>query len=226
MTTARKEPALLIFDLDGVLVDSEGLLVRHYSKELAGHGVDLSPDLLAQRFAGARGLRMNDLIFETSGFHLDDAILGAIRQSAQQALADDLIAIAGAQDLLSHLTGPRCICSNSSPSRIRKSLGTTGLTRFFEDAVLFSGVEVTQPKPHPEIHHKASAAFQVAPEDVIVIEDSLTGIEAALSAGCRVIGFYGGSHCPPDHDRTLMKAGAVKVTNRLSEIPQILAELL
>lgn len=221
-----KEPSLLIFDLDGVLVDSEGLLVRHYSKELAAHGVNLSPNLLARRFAGARGLRMNDLIFETSGFYLDDAILGDIRTSAQKALAEDLIAIEGARNLLSQLTGPRCICSNSSPSRIRKSLGTTGLTEYFDDGALFSGVEVANPKPHPEIHHKATASFQVAAKDVVVVEDSLTGIEAALSAGCRVIGFYGGSHCPPNHDRTLAEAGAIRVTNQLSDIPRILAELL
>ncbi len=216
---------LVIFDLDGVLVDSEWLMARVWSEQLAEHDIRITPRTLIDRFAGATDMSMVDVIREEAGASLPADILDRIRTVSRGRLQSDLEAIEGADTVLASLTDAKCICSNSAPDRIRKSLSVTGLERHFPDAHLFSAADVDRPKPHPDLHLHATRVMAVDPSRAVVIEDSVTGVTAAVAAGMTAIGFTGASHVGEGHDAALLGAGAATVCNRLSEVPMRLAEL-
>ena len=216
---------LVIFDLDGVLVDSEWLMARVWSEQLEEHGVRITPRTLIDRFAGATDMSMADVIREESGASLPTDILGRIRTVSRSRLQSDLEAVEGTDAVLAALTHAKCICSNSAPDRIRKSLAVTDLERHFPDTHLFSAADVERPKPHPDLHLHASRVMAVDPVRAVVIEDSVTGVTAAVSAGMTAIGFTGASHVGDGHDEALRDAGAAAVCSQFSEVPIRLAEL-
>ena len=100
----------------------------------------------------------------------------------------------------------RCVASSSAPARLRHSLSLTGLLRYFEPHV-FSATQVARGKPAPDLFLFAAASMQRAPAACVVIEDSVPGVQAAVAAGMRVIGFTGGGHCRPGHAERLRAAG-------------------
>lgn len=216
---------LVIYDLDGVLVDSEGLLARVWSRLLGEHGVSIAPDQLIRRFVGGTGQTMAAVIVAETGNSLADETLSVIRTQARAALARELAAVDGAADLVMRLSGARCICSNSAAERIDHSLERTGLSHLFSADQRISADHVDQPKPGPDMHLLAMERFAARPDRAVVIEDSVTGVTAAVAAGCRVIGFTGASHILPGTDIALRDAGADHVTDRLDAIPDLLARL-
>jgi len=216
---------LVIFDLDGVLVDSEWLMARVWSEQLQEHGVDIAPRTLIDRFAGATDMSMADVIREESGAALPADILNRIRTVSRSRLQNDLEAIDGVDAVLAALGHAKCICSNSAPDRIRKSLAVTDLDRHFPEVHLFSAADVERPKPHPDLHLHASRTMAAEPAHAVVIEDSVTGVTAAVSAGMTAIGFTGASHVGDGHEEALLTAGAVAVCGHFSEVPMRLAQL-
>lgn len=217
---------LVVFDLDGVLVDSEWLMARVWSEHLATYDVEISPRTLIDRFAGATDMSMADVIQAESGKRLTHDILGEIRNASRERLQNDLTAIDGADTLLSGLDVRKCVCSNSAPDRIRKSLSVTNLDGHFPDALLFSASDVERPKPHPDLHLHAADILSVDPVHAVVIEDSVTGVRAAVAAGMTAIGFTGASHVGDGHSDTLRDAGATSVCARLTDVPEHLAGLI
>ena len=112
----------------------------------------------------------------------------------------------GIHSVVRALTGPRCVASGSAPERLRHSLGLTGLLPHF-DPHIFSATQVARGKPAPDLFLFAAQRMQAATDACLVIEDSVAGVQAAVAAGMRVIGFTGGSHCRPDHADRLRAAG-------------------
>lgn len=218
-------PDLVIFDLDGVLIDSEWLLSKVWSSMLEEFGVSLSARVLADRFAGKTDQNMANLIAEETGAVAAEDMLKALRHRAEAALETDLEAIEGAEALLKNLPFQKCICSNSGPTRLRQSLKTTGLDKYFDDARLFSGGEVANPKPAPDLHHHALATLCIAPERAIVIEDSVTGVIAARAAGIPVLGFLGASHIGDGHKAALMAEGAAMTVPHHRDLLDAIATL-
>lgn len=218
-------PDLVIFDLDGVLIDSEWLLSKIWSSMLAEYGVDLSARTLADRFAGKTDQNMADLIAEETGKVAASDMLAEIRIRAQTALKTDLEAIDGAEAMLRDLPFPKCVCSNSGPARLRQSLKTVGLYDYFEDARLFSAGEVPNPKPAPDLHLHALKTLSIAPERAVVIEDSATGVIAARSAGISVIGFLGASHIGDGHSHALTTEGAAATIPHHGDLLDAIAAL-
>lgn len=216
---------LVIFDMDGVLVDSEWLMARIWSDQLNAHAVDISPRILIDRFAGQTDMSMADVIAAESGRELPTDILDRIRIAARARLGTELEALDGADALLRSLPHLRCICSNSAPDRIRQSLSVTGLDRHFTEDRLFSAADVPRPKPAPDLHLHAAAMLSVDPVRAVVIEDSATGVAAARAAGMRVIGFTGATHIGDGHAEKLTAAGAESICPHMSEIPAHLARL-
>ncbi|WP_425407214.1 HAD family hydrolase [Hwanghaeella sp.] len=216
---------LVIFDMDGVLVDSEWLMARVWSDQLSQHDVDIPPRTLIDRFAGQTDMSMADVIAAESGRSLPRDILDRIRIAARKRLGTELEALDGVDRLLTEMIHRRCVCSNSSPDRIRQSLSVTGLDKHFGEDLLFSAADVPRPKPAPDLHLHAAARLAIEPVRAVVIEDSATGVAAAVAAGMRVIGFTGATHIGDGHAEKLKAAGAESICPHMSEIPAHLDRL-
>ena len=132
-----------------------------------------------------------------------------LRVRVAAAFDAELAPIAGVEAALAALPYRRCVASSSAPERLRHSLSLTGLLHWFEPHV-FSATQVARGKPAPDLFLFAAASMQAAPATCVVIEDSVPGVQAAVAAGMRVIGFTGGGHCRPGHAERLRAAGAAR----------------
>lgn len=203
------EIKLVIFDCDGVLVDSEFLAARHESRRYAEHGFELSIAEFSGRFAGLTGETISRQIEEELGRKLPDGFYRQVESELDGILEREIEAISGIAQALKRISLPRCIASNSGPKRLRMMLERTQLRAHF-DPHIFSAKELDPPapKPKPDIFLHAMRNFGVAPDEAVIIEDSVVGVTAARAAGARVIGFTGGRHTYPDHAERLSDAGA------------------
>src|SRR5690349_8705823 len=192
---------LLIFDCDGVLVDSEPLSCRIDAEVLTELGVPYTAEEIARSFVGVSQKDMIARISAERGVTLPDDLGDRINQALFARFETDLKAIDGVRDAILALPYRRCVASSSLPQRIALSLRVTGLADLFDD--VFSASEVRHGKPAPDLFLHAASRMEVDPETCIVIEDSLAGVQAARAAGMRVIGFTGGGHCGPGHGERL-----------------------
>jgi len=217
------QPSLIIFDCDGVLVDSEHIDARIRSEcfQAAGFVVTMQ-DLLANPGKSRAGLE--EMIERRFGRPIPEGFMEETRAKILTAFTDELRAIDGVSQLLGSLSVPVCVASNSHPDRIRHSLEITDLWRFFDPHV-FSAFMVTRAKPAPDLFLFAAERLSIAPGDCLVVEDSVNGITAARAAGMEVIGFCGGSYCRPDHVDRLLSAGCTRVFARMSEVQEFLHSL-
>ena len=217
---------LIIFDCDGVLINSEILSAQVDCAILGEFGYEISPAELAHRFAGVTTDGIFKLIGEEIGREFPANILDRAKRETDAKLRREVAPIAGVHEMLDALDDPRCICSNSRSERLQISLSKVGLWDRFRPYV-FSAQEVgtKRGKPAPDVFLHAAKVFETDPADAIVIEDSVTGIAGAIAAGMRVIGFTGASHSWPGHGEALMDAGAITVVRRLVEVPPTLEAL-
>lgn len=208
---------LLIFDCDGVLVDSEPLACQVDAEVLTALGLPYTADDIARQFVGKS---MKDMIARIEADHaytLPDDFAERINRTLFARFETDLQPIAGVRDAILSLPYPRCVASSSVPERIALSLRVTGLADLFED--VFSATQVARGKPAPDLFLHAADRMGISPEACLVIEDSAAGVQAAFAAGMRVIGFTGGGHCGPDHADTLRQAGASTIIARMADLP-------
>jgi HAD superfamily hydrolase (TIGR01509 family) len=217
---------LVIFDCDGVLVDSEIIAARVEAALLAEAGYEIDPIEFAGRYAG---LTFRDVLLRLeaeTGQVFQASLLDKSRTEVDRRLEREVRAIAGAHEAVAAVELPRCICSNSRTERLEMMLTKTGLMPLFEGRV-FSAMDLPdkKPKPAPDIYLHAASVLETDPHDCFVIEDSVHGIAAAKSAGMRVIGFTGGAHSYPGHSDILMEAGAETVINRWQDLAPVLDAL-
>lgn len=184
---------LLIFDCDGVLVDSEPVSIAVLIDMVAHQGVHISEEEAYQRFLGRSVASMTTTLWEEYGIETDIDFLEHMRSVLFQRFREELKAINGIAETLDQLSVTRCVASSSQPERIRYSLGLTGLLEKFEPNI-FSATMVKNGKPAPDLFLHAAEKMQADPADCIVIEDSPAGIAAAKAAGMRVFAFTGGTH--------------------------------
>lgn len=184
---------LLIFDCDGVLVDSEPVSVAVLIDMLAHQGVEMTEEEAYQRFLGRSIASMTATLWEEYGIETDIDFLDHMRSALFERFRLELKAIEGMAETLDRLEMPRCVASSSQPERIRYSLGLTGLLEKFEPHI-FSATMVKNGKPAPDLFLHAASRMGVEPANCIVIEDSPAGILAAKAAGMCVFAFTGGSH--------------------------------
>ncbi len=211
---------LLIFDCDGVLVDSEVLSCRIDAEFLTEIGVPYTAEEIAQQFLGVSLKTMIARIEADRNCKLPDDFGERLNRLLFARFATDLKPIPGVREAILSLPYPRCVASSSLPERIALSLRITGLSDLFDH--VFSASEVTRGKPAPDLFLHAAARMGASPEQCVVIEDSPAGVQAALAAGMRVIGFTGGSHCGPGHVEKLRQAGAPVVIRFMMDLPQTL----
>lgn len=193
MTEAARRPGLVIFDCDGVLVDSEPLSFDCLLAALHEQGWELHREEAMQRFLGKSVGFVRDSLAERLGRSPPEDFVARLQRRTLDTFAASLQPMPGIQALLGHLAIARCVASSSMPERIRLSLQVTGLLGYFEPH-LYSAAEVGRGKPAPDLFLHAARQMGAAPADCLVVEDSLSGIQAARAAGMAVVGFTGGSH--------------------------------
>jgi HAD superfamily hydrolase (TIGR01509 family) len=208
---------LLIFDCDGVLVDSEVLSCRIDAEFLTEIGVPYTAEEIARQFLGVSLKTMISRIEAERNCRLPDDFPERLNRLLFERFETDLKPIEGVRDAILSLPCPRCVASSSIPERIALSLRVTGLADLFND--IFSSTQVARGKPAPDLFLHAARQMNVRPEECLVIEDSIAGVQAARAAGMRVIGFVGGGHCGPEHGEKLRQAGAPVIIERMSDLP-------
>jgi HAD superfamily hydrolase (TIGR01509 family) len=214
-------PELIIFDCDGVLIDSEVIACRADAACLAEIGIAISAEEIMDRYLGISAEEMCRDIELRLGRSLPVGFAEMMRARVAAAFATDLAPIAGVAAMLDELPFRRCVASSSAVERLRHSLSLTGLLDYFEPHI-FSAAQVARGKPAPDLFLFAASAMKTAPVDCVVIEDSVPGVQAAVAAGMRVIGFTGGGHCRPGHAERLGDAGALAACNDMRGLAWVL----
>ncbi|MFP5076874.1 HAD family hydrolase [Rhizobium sp. YIM 134829] len=198
-------PELVIFDCDGVLVDSEPLSIDVLVRVLRTAGVTMDAEEAIERFLGKSLKTMSDILHEDYGLQVDDQFLEAMRHDLYQRFETELQPVPGISTALDHLAIPRCVASSSQMERIRLSLTITGLIGKLEPH-LFSAAMVQNGKPAPDLFLHAAQQMGTPPCACIVIEDSPAGIQAAKAAGMRVFAFAGASHARTERHLAALRA--------------------
>ena len=218
------QPQLIIFDCDGVLVDSEPLANAVMAKYLTELGLSISLAQTMERFVGLSLATMRKIILNDDGLNLPDDFEEEVMRRDRLAFAKDLRAITGISKVLETLTLPRCVASSGEHEKIRTSLTLTGLLPYFDDRV-FSAADVANGKPAPDLFLHAAQNMSTDPQDCLIIEDSLAGVQAGVAAGMRVFGFVGGGHIREGHAERLLDAGADQVFDHMIELGDLIAAL-
>ncbi|PYE90621.1 HAD family hydrolase [Phyllobacterium leguminum] len=216
-------PELIIFDCDGVLVDSEIIAAQVESELLTDAGYPIAPDEISERFSGLTWPDILMLVEREAGIPLSASLIEKSDRILDERLATEVEAIEGIAKAVSALKLPKCICSNSSSKRLDLMLKRTGLYDLFAPDI-FAAREVgtKKGKPAPDVFLYAAEKFGADPKKTIVLEDSVHGVHAAHAAGMRVIGFTGGGHTYPGHADRLTEAGAETVINRHKDLPAMI----
>jgi HAD superfamily hydrolase (TIGR01509 family) len=230
MTGATLERGLVIFDCDGVLVDSEPISIRCTAAALNRFGYPIDEDGVFDNFLGGSTASMVKTVEESLGRTLAPEALDDLRREILAAFDVELTAIPGVAEAVDGLDRPFCVASSSIPERIRHSLRLTGLLPLFEPAI-FSATMVVHGKPAPDLFLLAAKRLGAAPSECVVVEDSIHGAAAGQAAGMVVLGFTGGSHIAGDSDRRerhawrLKRAGATLVFDSMADLPNLVRQV-
>lgn len=213
----------IIFDFDGVIVDSELIANRALAETLTAIGMPTTTEEAMARYIG---LRMSDCVRTAEGIHgrpLPADFVETCRARTRSILNEELRPVVGAPAFIRSCTPAlTAIASSSSVAGIKHSLGLVGLADCFE-ARIFSAADIERGKPHPDVFLHAANGLGANPTDCIVIEDGTLGVQGAVAAGMTVIGLTAGSHCRSDHADRLRAAGAHIVAGSYAEVAILIA---
>ena len=218
------EGPLVIFDCNGVLVDSEPIAAAVLADAFKRIGITVTADAVLRRFQGRRPSDIFATIAAATKTAIPSSLPGEVATETLRRLRNELRAVAHAAHALTWIRGPKAVASSSSPERIRLSLEVTGLIRFFETR-LYSASSVQKGKPAPDLLLLAAARNEVDPAQCIVVEDSPPGIAAASAAGMMPIGFVGGSDTPGQLAAELQARGARSVVADMRSLKSAITEL-
>jgi beta-phosphoglucomutase-like phosphatase (HAD superfamily) len=212
---------LVIFDCDGVLIDSELLSIRADRECLAECGIELSVEEILERYTG---ISFAGMVADIEARHgpLPADFADRHRGHLWPLFERELQLIPGVAAVLDSLFCRICVASSGRPERLKHALSLVGLYDRFHPHI-FSAVEVARGKPAPDLFLHAVARMGAAPERCIVVEDSVPGVMAAVAAGISVIGFVGASHCGPDGAARLAAHGAAAVIDDMGQLLPALA---
>ena len=214
---------LVIFDCDGVLVDSEVIACHAVAEALQAIGHDMSAESVADRFVGMSNKDMYAALEAEMGRPLPASFDADMNRRATARFARELRAMPELDVVLQRLTPAKCVASSSTPEALSAKLRWAKLARWFENAS-FSTAMVPRGKPAPDIFFYAARQMCASIEKCLLIEDSAAGITAAKAAGMTAFGVTGGSHCRAGHAARLTDAGADFVFSRMQDLPALLAQ--
>ncbi len=215
-------PELIVFDCDGVLVDSEVIVIEVEAELLTEAGFPITPREVADRYVGLSYPDMMAGLRRDFGRDVPDGLSEQIQASALAAFPDRLGPVRGIPEFLAELELPRCVASSSALDRVRLSLDLAGLVDHFDPEHVFSSQMVDRGKPAPDLFLLAAERLGVPPAGCLVIEDSPHGVTAALAAGMDVVGFVGGLHAGPSLRARLEAAGAPTVVDSPHSIRELM----
>jgi HAD superfamily hydrolase (TIGR01509 family) len=215
---------LVIFDCDGVLVDSEVISCRAHAETLTRHGYPITADQVLVRFLGVSDREARMTIEAELGRSLPDDFEKQVKQATLQFYADDLRSIPHVGEAIAAIALPKCVASSGTPEKIRHGLECAGLYDLLAPNI-FSATQVKRGKPAPDLFLFAAGQMQTSPARCVVIEDSVPGITGALAAGMAVLGFHGGSHCRPGYADKLRAAGAIMTFDDMRQLPDLIAQI-
>jgi HAD superfamily hydrolase (TIGR01509 family) len=207
---------LVIFDCDGVLVDSEPLSNRILAERLTAIGLPTTAEQSMADYMGRSWASCQALIEQRLGRALPEGFAGGYHDELYAALRTDVEPVAGVTEALDAIAAPTCVASSGSHEKIRASLGRTGLLARFEGRI-YSATEVEHGKPAPDLFLHAARACGAAPERCAVVEDAVAGVIAARAAGMDVLG-YSGLTAPE-----LLAAEGARVFASMAELPALLS---
>ncbi len=211
---------LVIFDCDGVLIDSEIIACAEDAQALRDVGYDITTQQMAQRFAGIPDQAIDIMLEKELGKPFPKNFRAEIKRKVLKRYHTDLQPIKGAKTMLSTLKTSKCIASSSAPAKLALGLINTDLYELIYPHI-YSAHLVARGKPHPDIFEYAARKMGVQAARCLVLEDSVAGVTAAKAAGMKCIGFTGGSHCQAGHAERLNNAGAFRVIERLEQLLDI-----
>jgi HAD superfamily hydrolase (TIGR01509 family) len=207
---------LVIFDCDGVVVDSERIVQDVFGKFIRSFGVRLTEAEMNERFSGLRLTECLAKVEQLMGRPVPDGALDAYIADRDRVLREQIEPIDGIRAVLEELTIPYCIASSGNHDKMRITLGTTGLLPLF-DGRIFSAWDVPRGKPAPDVFLHAAQRMGIAPKRAVVIEDSVNGVLAGCAAGMTVLGFVGLTPAAK-----LVGAGAEATFTHMRELPTLL----
>lgn len=215
------EPSLIIFDFDGVLVDTQAIINKIEWQSLLHQGMQMTLEEFTKRFSGAKASTIIEILRKEN--NLDPLknlpeVIKEIDESVLTKLSSQKIdPFEGVRDVLQNLPFKKCVASNCSLKILRTLLFTSTLFAYFNSNV-FSADMVEKPKPYPDLFLLAAHSMGVKPEQCLVIEDSVIGVKAAVAAGMKVWGFLGGYHIKPETATKLLENGAERTFSSMKEL--------
>lgn len=209
---------MIIFDCDGVLVDSEILSCGTDAAMMTEAGYPITTETLISRFIGRPKPDIWAAVAEERGEPWPDGLFERANALLMERISTELEPVDGVAAALAGIVGTWAVASSSSRRKLDLSLKRCGLFDHFAPHI-FSTEQVARGKPAPDVFLFAAAQCGAAPEHCVVIEDSVAGVTAARAAGMAVIGFTGGRHSFPGHADGLTKAGAVSVVTHMRDLP-------
>ena len=212
----------LIFDCDGVLVDSEAIAVRVEEHWLRSAGFDISAVEISERFVGLSYATMASQLEDQFGRQLPEDLMENVMRETLARFPEELEPISGIGALLAANALPRCVASSSKLDRIRLSLRLTDLDALFDDDLIFSAQMVDNGKPAPDLFLFAAEHMGADPASCVVVEDSPHGVTAGVAAGMTVIGLTAGGHATAALGSRLLDAGATTVVSNTTDLAKLI----
>ncbi|MEQ8967679.1 MAG: HAD-IA family hydrolase [Azospirillaceae bacterium] len=214
----------VVFDCDGVLVDSEPLALEAAVGVFADWIPGLDAARFAERFAGLSDEEIIDALARENGRAAPADLSARIERAIDARLAEAVEGVPGIAAALDAIALPMAVASNSPRHRVELSLDRAGIKARFEGRLCCADM-VARPKPDPDVYLMAAERLGAAPGACIAVEDSTTGIAAARAAGMTVLGFTGGGHTWPGHAEALTAAGAARIVPHMADLPGTLAAI-
>jgi HAD superfamily hydrolase (TIGR01509 family) len=225
--TRQNTPAnldLIIFDCDGVLVDSEVISCRVHAEVLTRYGYPISAEEVHRRFLGRSAYDAAAEVERELGRRLSETYDLERRTTLLAALADTVEAVPHLHEALDVLDARMCVASSAAHEKMFTTLSRTGLYERFAPNI-FSSTQVSHGKPAPDLFLFAAKQMAALPRQCVVIEDSVPGVTGALAAGMTVLGFHGGSHCRPGDGEALRAAGAEVTFDDMRQLPRLIGQI-
>lgn len=219
---------LIIFDCDGVLVESEAIYIVAELEYLNRAGLAFERDAYVETYMGMAPnewqASLAELYRKQTGSDLDPDFFDKLARYIRSKFESELVAVDGAREAIQNLALPTCVASSSPPELLAWKLAHTGLSELFEPH-LFSTSLVSRGKPEPDLFLHAARVMGYSPEDCCVVEDSSNGVKAGKRAGMTTIGFTAASHCPVGHSDKLSRDGADVVVSSYRELADAINRL-
>ncbi len=215
----------IIFDCDGVLVDSESIYQSAHIKFLTEMGLDVPDGQYAREYMGLPTPIYFQKLWDDYGAEygrpFPEDLETNLKAHCHDLIQKSLVAIDGVGDFIATLSIPYAVASSTKLKFLHQKLEQTNLHSLFTPHI-YSGEQVPRGKPFPDLFLHTAAMLKTNPQDCVVIEDSVNGVLAGVAAGMDVVGFCGGGHCADDHASILTQAGAVYSVKSFDELTEFL----